>query len=65
VEKTNIVECLEAKLPLLVSSLPLQGYFGHLTHFLYPSNQEMNIILAAVSTSKIPRLKDVQQQRQD
>jgi hypothetical protein len=64
-KKINIVECLGAKLPLLVSSLPLQGYFVQLTPFLYPPNQEMHIILAAVSIGKIARLKDVQQQRQD
>jgi hypothetical protein len=64
-EKTNIVECLGAKLPLLVSSLPLQGYFGQITYFLYPSNQEIDIIITTVSIGKGAHLKGVQQQRQD
>ena len=65
VEKANIVECLGAKLPLLVSSLPLQGYFGQIIYFLYPRNQEMNIIMTVVSSTKDTHLKSVQQQRQN
>ena len=48
----------------LLSSLPLQGYFGQITHFLYPLNQEMNIIIAVVSNSKDSHLKSVLQQKQ-
>jgi hypothetical protein len=62
-EKANIVECLGAKLPSLVSSLPLQGYFSQITYFLYPSNQEIDIIITAVSIGKDAQLKSVQQQR--
>ena len=65
VEKANIVECRGAKLPSLVSSLPLQGYFDQIIHFLYPLNQEINIIMTAVSSSKDAHLKNVQQQRQN
>ena len=65
VEKANIVECLGEKLSSLVSNLLLQGYFGQITYFLYPLNQEMNIIMAAVSSSKDAHLKSIQQQRQD
>jgi hypothetical protein len=43
----------------------LQGYFGQITYFLYPSNQEIDIIIAAVSIGKDAHFKGIQQQRQD
>jgi hypothetical protein len=48
-----------------VGSLPLQGYFGQITYFLYPSNQKIDIIITTVSIGKDAHFKDVQQQRQD
>ena len=64
-QKPKLWSVQEQNYHLLVSSLPLQGYFDQITHFLYPLNQEINIIMTAVSSSKNAHLKSVQQQRQN
>jgi hypothetical protein len=53
--------CLGAKL-LAPYRCTLQGYFGQITYFLYPSNQKIDIIIAAVPIGKDAHLKGIQQQ---
>ena len=64
-QKPKLWSVQEQNYHTLVSSLPLQGYFGQITDFLYPLNQEMNIIRTVVFSTKDTHLKSVQQQRQN
>jgi hypothetical protein len=63
-QKPKLWSVQEQNYHSLVSSLPLQGYFGQITHFLYLLNQKMNIIMTEVSSSKDAHLKSIQQQKQ-